>query len=141
MNRSYLIPAVLGLASLFAIASLTEAAPRGGGGPGRGGAYYGGRGYGYGGGYYHNGYWYGPGIGIGIGIGAYPYYGYGYPYAYPPVVVAGAPPTVIVQGQPAVDGAPPSPADAPKNAQIKVLLSDPSAKVWFDGNATTSTGT
>jgi uncharacterized protein (TIGR03000 family) len=141
MNRSNLISAVLGLAALFTIAGLADAAPRGGGGGYRGGGYgYGGRGYGYGGGYYHGGYWYGGGIGIGIGV--YPY-GYGYPYAYPPVVVGGyAPPTVVVQGQPAVDTPPPLPAGetAPKNAQIKVLVSDPNAKVWFDGNPTTSTG-
>ena len=142
MNRSYLIPAVLGLASLFAVATLADAAPRGGGGGGPRGGYYGGRGYG--GGYYHGGYYYGPGIGIGIGL--YPY-GYGYGY-YPPLAAVPAygyyPPTVVVQGQPAVDAPPqqPSPGEAaPKNAQIKVLLADPNAKVWFDGNATTSTGT
>jgi uncharacterized protein (TIGR03000 family) len=148
MNRSRLIPAVLCLAGLFTVASLAEAAPRGGGGGARGGPAYHGGAYGgaYRGGYYHGGYFYGPGIGIGIGV--YPY-GYGYPYAYPPLVVGGAysyypPPTVVVQGQPAVEAQPqqPSPGEAaPKNAQIKVLVSDPNAKVWFDGSPTTSTGT
>lgn len=148
MNRSRLIPAVLCLAGLFTVASLAEAAPRGGGGARvgpAGGVYRGPAGGVYRGGYYHGGYYYGPGIGIGIGV--YPY-GYGYPYAYPPLVVGGAysyyPPTVVVQGQPAVDVQPqqPSPGEAaPKNAQIKVLVADPNAKVWFDGSPTTSTGT
>jgi uncharacterized protein (TIGR03000 family) len=148
MNRSRLIPAVLCLAGLFTVASLAEAAPRGGGGGARGGPAYHGGAYGgaYRGGYYHGGYFYGPGIGIGIGV--YPY-GYGYPYAYPPLVVGGAysyypPATVVVQGQPAVEAQPqqPSPGEAaPKNAQIKVLVSDPNAKVWFDGSPTTSSGT
>jgi uncharacterized protein (TIGR03000 family) len=132
MKRTFLIPMVLALAGLFTVANLAEA-QRGGRGYG-----YGGRGYGYGGFY--------PGIGIGIGVGLYPY-GYGY---YPPLVAMPAygyyPPTVVVQGQPAIDAPPlpqqPSPGEAaPKNAQIKVLVSDPNAKVWFDGTPTTSTGT
>ncbi len=136
MKRSHLITAVLALASLLTVVNLAEA-QRGGGGRGGGGGYGGRGGYGYGG----RGYGYG-GFGLGIGIGLYPY-GYGY---YPPLVAMPAygyyPPPVVVQGQPPVDAPPQAaPADAPKNAQIKVLVSDPNAKVWFDGSPTTSTGT
>jgi uncharacterized protein (TIGR03000 family) len=139
MNRSRLIAMVLCLAGLFAATSEVHA-QRGGGGRGGGGYYHGG--YGYRGGYYHGGYWYGPGFGIGIGF--YPYYYGAGPYWYNPIIVApGYPyvPPVVVQGQPA-DTPPLSPGEtAPKNAQIKVLLPDANAKVWFDGNTTTSTGT
>lgn len=140
MTRSRLIPAVLCLAGLFAVAGMAEAAPRGGGG-----AYRGGPAYGYRGGYYHGGYFYGPGFGFGLGF--YPYYYGAGPYWYNPIVVAPGypyvPPAVVVQGQPE---APPPPQatpgePAPKNAQIKVLVPDAQAKVWFDGNPTSSTGT
>ncbi len=146
MNKYILFPAILCGAGLLAFASLAEAAPgRGGGGgaPGRGaggGAYRGGYGYGRG---------YGYGFG-GIGIGLYaPFYGYGYaydPFFYGPRVPSYYPAGVVVGGPASIAGAEtapatPPPEGAPKNAQIKVLLPDANARVWFDGSPTTSTGT
>ncbi len=99
----------------------------------RGGGYHGGYGYGYGGVGFYGGY--NP---YGYGYDPF-YYGPRYLYDYPP-------PAVVIVGGPAgaAVAAPPSAAlseGAPRNAQIKVLLSDPQAKVWFDGIPTNSTGT
>jgi uncharacterized protein (TIGR03000 family) len=126
------------------------------GGGGYRGGYYGGRGYGYGGlGYGLGGYGYGlGGYGYG-GLGGYGYgsgygygnggYGYSSPYLYsspqysfyPSAQDYGTPNTNLQN--PTVQNV--APVDTPKNAQVKVLLSDASAKVWFDGSPTTSTGT
>ncbi len=140
MNRSRVIAVALCVAGLFAVTG-TAHAQRGGGGRG-GGGYRGG--YGYGRGYGYGGFY--GGLGLGLGLGLYPYYYGAGPYWYNPIIVAPgypyAPPAVVVQGQPAPDAPPQTPGEAaPKNAQIKVLVPDAQAKVWFDGNATTSTGT
>jgi uncharacterized protein (TIGR03000 family) len=157
MNRSQISAFVLCLAGLSAVTN-DAYAQRGGGGHGggayhgsaayHGGAYHGGYYHGgyYHGGYYHGGYWWGPGFGIGIGF--YPYYYGAGPYWYNPIIISPGysyVPPVVVPGQPSAgDTFPPQPSPsnepAPKNAQIKVLLPDANAKVWFDGNATTSTG-
>jgi uncharacterized protein (TIGR03000 family) len=153
MNRIH----VLALVGLMAAGSVANAqhghggGGHGGGGHG-GGPYYGGRLY-YPNGYYRGGHYH-PLIGIGVGI-----YGYGYPYYYPPIVVAPSypypPAPVFAQAQPQVAPVPnapvpnappasyPSPGDMPppKNAQIRVIVPDAQAKVWFDGNPTSSTGT
>jgi uncharacterized protein (TIGR03000 family) len=133
-------------------------AQRGGGGRGggggaahAGGAYHAG---GYGGaynhgGYYHNGYGYGyGGIGIGIGLGGYGY-GYGYPYAYPydyPIIVPRAAyyPPIVGQLPPndpplPLNTQPPAPTSGAAN--VRVLVPDGQAKVFFDGNPTTQGGT
>lgn len=143
MNRLH----VWALVGLMAAGSVANAQHGHGGGGHGGGHYYGGRLY-YPNGYYRGGHYH-PFIGIGVGI-----YGYGYPYYYPPLVVAPAypypPAPVFVQGQPQVapvPNAPPSTATSPgdvpqpRNAQIRVILPDAQAKVWFDGNLTSSTGT
>jgi uncharacterized protein (TIGR03000 family) len=142
MNKYVLFPVILCCAGLLATATPVHAQRGGRGAPGgfRGGVYPGGV---YRGGPYHYGYGYGFG-GFGLGIGFYGgywydpfWYGPGYGYYYPPTVVVGGPAAIAgMQATPA-----PVPEGAPKNAQIKVLLPDANAKVWFDGNATTSTGT
>lgn len=109
----------------------------------RGGAYYhNGNHYYHNGNHYHNGYNYGayyPFLGFGLGLYA-PFYGSAYAWdaGYAPRV-AYYPSADVVQGQQPYPDAPYS-QEAPKNAQISVLLPDPSAKVWFDGSPTTSTG-
>lgn len=152
MRRSRLLPVFLAIAGLLAASSAAHAQRGGGGRGGFGGGYGYHGGYGYGRGFYGPGFGYG--LGLGLGLGLYPYYYGAGPYWYNPIVVTPGyvytpPPTVIVQGgQPGIDGQtpPPPPAQAspgeqpPKNAQIKVLLPDANAKVWFDGNPTTSTG-
>lgn len=137
----------------------------GGGGAhyGGGGAHYGGTHYGnYGGSSIYRGGLYGSGIYIGgLGGGYYgggyygggrynygsPYYygsgGY-YPYSYSSGVTYASPQTVYyppVQDPNTLNTAPTTPpAETPKNAQVKVLVPDPQAKVWFDGAATSTTG-
>jgi uncharacterized protein (TIGR03000 family) len=113
----------------------------GGGGGGRGGSYYHGGGY-YGGGYYR------PGIGIGVGLYGVGY-GYGYPaYAYDPYYVPRVSyypaPTVIGQlapSDPVAPIAPTAPVAASNTANIRVMVPDPQAKVWFDGTLTNQGGT
>ncbi|HZZ82529.1 MAG TPA: TIGR03000 domain-containing protein [Gemmataceae bacterium] len=153
MTRARILFAILGLITAHGIANAQH---------GHGGAYHGG---GYHGGYYHGGYYRGGyypyyrGPIIGIGIGGYGYgYGYGYPYYYPPLAPVYAyppPPTVVVQGgqpaqvaplpnaptQPPQTASPSTDMPPPKNAQIKVILPDAQAKVWFDNNPTSATGT
>lgn len=89
--------------------------------------------------YYHHGYNYGafyPGFGLGIGLFS-PFYGSSYIWntGYSPRMAYY--PTdggqQLIPDQYA--------QDPPKNAQLMVLLSDPNAKVWFDGAPTVSTGT
>ncbi len=87
------------------------------------------------------------GIGIGAPVGPRPYYGrpyyYAPPYYYPRVVVA--PPPVVVRSTPVVVAQPdpivttvPAPASG---ATIRVLVPDPNAQVYFDGNQTRQIGT
>src|SRR5208283_2992909 len=93
--------------------------------------------------YYHNGYNYGSGYpGFGFGIGLYaPFYpsAYAWDFGVGPRI-AFYPSAGLVDGQQPIPDAPSS-QETPKNAQIKVLLPDPNAKVWFDGSPTSSTGT
>src|ERR1019366_8671747 len=87
--------------------------------------------------YYHNGYNYGafyPGFVFGAGLYA-PFYPSAYAWD-----VGVAPRVAFYPSDGIADGRLPI-QDTPKNAQIKVLLPDPNAKVWFDGSPTTSTGT
>lgn len=133
-SKHFLIVALVAAAGLL-IATDAAQAQRGGGG--RGGVGGGRGGYGYGrGGFYG-------GIGIGIGVG--PIYGLGYdPYyvvpsvAYYPPLVPGV--QVPTQPVPAIPPTPPAEATTTA-AQIRVLVTDPNAKVLFDGAMTTQTGT
>lgn len=138
------------------------AAHVGGGGARRGGygGYGGNRGY-YGGGFY-------PGFGLGLGLGlGYGYgYGYGYPlysdyfYAsplypsplYPSVVVPSVfPDPYLSQSSPYPGQAPIAPQAGPLppppamptagTVRMEVILPDPQARVWVDGQPTVSTGT
>jgi uncharacterized protein (TIGR03000 family) len=151
--KYFLFPAVLCASFLCANAAQAQKGGGHGGGGAAHGAYHGGAYHNgaYHNGYYHNGHYHygygGPVIGIGIGLGGYyggPY-GYGYPYAYPydyPVVVPGAAyyPAPIAVGQVAPSN--PQPAAAASNAaNVRVLVPDGQAKVWFDGTLTTQTGT
>jgi uncharacterized protein (TIGR03000 family) len=135
----------------------------GGGGGGHGGGY--GHG-GYGGGYGHGGYGGGYGYGRGYGYGGF-YGGFyggglfygdyltggGYPGYYAPNVYS--PPAYYYYPDPGVSYASPrgsytapttayyyapSAPTTTNSASIHVVLPDPQAKVQFDGNATTSTG-
>jgi uncharacterized protein (TIGR03000 family) len=135
-SRYLLIPAVLSVAGLLATADAAQAQRGGGRGGGHSGGHSGGH-Y-YGGGYYRGGY-YGPYVGIGLGYygSAYPYY----PYAYDPYVVprvAYYPPSTTVIGQ---QPTPLVPEVEPNVANIRVLVGDPKAKVWFDGTLTSQGGT
>jgi uncharacterized protein (TIGR03000 family) len=131
----------LSVAGLLATANAAHA-QKGGRGPSHSGGHSGGYnrgGGGYGGGYYRGGY-YGPYLGIGLG-----YYGSAYPYAYDygydPYVVpryAYYPPSATVIGQ---QQAPQVPQGDPNVANIRVLVKDPQAKVWFDGTPTSQGGT
>ena len=154
MYKYLFVSAILGVAALLTCTNSVQAQKGGGKGGGGGGGKGGGGGGGKGGagavrpapaparpgnvpnqGYYGGGgYYRGPGIGIGIGIGGfYPAYGYAYDPYYAPRY-AYYPPSVIVQ-QPAPE------APVSNAASIRVLVPDPDAKVWFDGNPTKQTGT
>ena len=148
MKKLFWLPAILGIAGLLMSANSAFAGPSGhsgghsGGGHysgghvggGHGGGYYGGGyhhgGY-YGGGYYGGGGFYAPGI-----FGAYdPWYdNYAYPrYSYydsAPATQYYAPTIPYAQPAPVVNSF----------ANVRVILPDPQARVWFDGTATTSTG-
>ena len=137
------------------------------GGYGRGFGGYGGFGYGrgfggYGGFGYGRGFGYGGwGFGYGYGIGYYPgYYGYGYPiyaysgvypsygysgfypsYSYGSVYSSPVVSTVYLNSDPPVVTAPqPQPAMPNNKALIHVTV-PADAQVWFEGQATTRTGT
>jgi uncharacterized protein (TIGR03000 family) len=103
--------------------------------------------------YYHNGHYY-PFAFFGFGLYSpfYSSYGFGYGYPYDPFYGYGtnysmySGPGIVDPGynqplqQPQqAQGTPP--ADAPKNAMIKVIVPTADAKVWFDGALTSSTGT
>jgi uncharacterized protein (TIGR03000 family) len=137
MIRTFLTSAIVAFAAILATSESAHAqriSVRIGGSPG----YYGGPGY------------YGRG-GSGISIGVYPsssiygpgYYGgpaylYGpryvpYPvYVEPRIVYTPLPVIVVPQAPPSVP--------ASTTTYVRVLLPDANARVWFDGNATTSTG-
>lgn len=89
---------------------------------------------------------------VGIGRPAYYprpyYYGYGPRYYYPPVIVGAGPvivrdypPPLIVDAPPAIVPSPPPAPAASTVANIRVLVPNPQAKVWFDGNLTSQAGT
>jgi uncharacterized protein (TIGR03000 family) len=125
----------------------------GGYGRGYGGGGYYGRGYGYGGygGYGYGGFWPGFGLGYGLGYGlgwGYPYngYGYGYPaydygYTYPYDYSGGyypGYPNYYGSAQPAV------PATSVATAfpvRLDVMVPDPQAQVWINGQLTQASGT
>lgn len=163
IGKYFLVAAVLGIGGLL-IAPLAVQARGGGGGHGGGGhgggghgggmshggghyggGHYGGGHYGGGGGFYGGGLYggglygglyggglYGGGLygGYGYGSGYYsPYYGNSYysapSYAYPQAAPYNNQPAPVTDDY----------------AHIRVLVPDPQAKVWFDGAATSSTGT
>ena len=159
-NRHFLIPALLSVAGLLMLSDFAHAqrgrgavgggrgavvvGGRGavvvGGGGFRGGPYYGYgyRGYGYGGYGYGWGYPY-YGFGLGIGLGGYaPIYGYAFD-AYGAPGMSMYPP---VAGLPAAQGAPAMAQEGlpAGSASIRLILPDPSAVVFFDGNKTSQTG-
>ncbi len=90
-----------------------------------------------------------------VGVGGRPgYYSRGYypypRYYYPAPVVVGVGPVVVPReayyAPPAVaveplQAAPAAPAVASNAANIRVLVPDPNAKVWFDGTLTSQGGT
>ena len=160
-NKFFWIPTILSVAGLLTGANSTFAQSRGGhsggghssaghgggghssaghsyGGHGSGGHNYGGHGYGghgYGG-YGYGGAGYGGGYYPGIFGGSYPWYDdYTYPrYSnyYAPATEYYTPPTqYYAQPAPVVNN----------YANIRVIVPDPQARVWFDGNSTSQTGT
>jgi uncharacterized protein (TIGR03000 family) len=157
LKKMYVVPLVLSLGCLLVVADSAHAQRRGGVGIGRG---YGGYGGGYGnyGNYGYGGYGYGnnswqryvaPFVGGGYGNN---YYGSGYYGGYNSPYYSGYrsgyyyPSTTYIQ--PSYDYAPsyaPSysqtTTQTQTNAQIRVLVPDAQAKVWFDGNPTQQTGT
>jgi uncharacterized protein (TIGR03000 family) len=163
MKRCVLLSAAVAV-GLFAVAGVALAGPHGGAphGAPHGGAPHGA----YHGGYYHD-HFHGPGVVIGLGFYGSPFYGYpyAYPYAYPypyaydpPVVVAPrviyAPPAAgdapVQPAQPSYTPPQPQPVPPPpqpkpvtpaNSASIRVLVPDPQARVTFDGNPTSQTGT
>jgi uncharacterized protein (TIGR03000 family) len=161
-SKYLLAPAVLALGGLlFAPEAVLAQHGHGGGGGGggghvsgyHGGGYhggygYGGRGYGYGGGYgYGRGYGYGyggyyPWWGGGYWGGYGPYYGGYYngdTYVNPNYTTYVQPDTTYVQPDTAY--VQPAPQGSDNSAGIRVIVPDPNARVWFDGAATTQTGT
>jgi uncharacterized protein (TIGR03000 family) len=151
MVYKYLIVPALLCAGLLLNANAAYAQRGGGGRGGGGGAHVSGARGGssfHGSAYYHNGRYYGyggPVIGIGLYGGGYGY-GYSYPYSYPyydyPLVVprvAYYPPQApLLAGQ----LAPSDPqAAASTSANVRVLVPDEKAKIWFDGTLTSQGGT
>jgi uncharacterized protein (TIGR03000 family) len=142
-------------------ATVPASAQHGGGGHGgggHGGGSWGGHG-GYGYGHYHGGWGYGHypggwGFGLYLDLG-YPYYGwgYGYPYygyddwygyppdgAYPPLASAPAMPNYSAAPGAGYAAAPPLAPNDPRTAQVRVLLPEPSAEVWFNEGKTRQQG-
>jgi len=160
IRKFFLVPAVLSLGCVLFLADAAHAQRRGGarvysgaragnwnGGYYRGGYYGGGyygnryyRGYGYYPGYGYGYYPYGYGIGAGLlGLGRYGYGGYGgyggSGYSYPSTTSYSGYYDPSSQQPAYTDQSPPN------NAEIRVLVPDPQARVWFDGNPTQQTGT
>jgi len=170
LKKSYLTAAALSLACLLVVADSAHAQRRGFGGfGGYGGGYGVGRGWGgnnwsqyvapftgggYGNGYYGNGYYGGYGNGFYGNYGS-PYYsgyrsGYYYPsnsyvmpsydYSYAPSYSTSPSYSYGSSYQPSYSESS-TQQSQPNNAQIRVLVPDPQAKVTFDGNPTQQTGT
>jgi uncharacterized protein (TIGR03000 family) len=142
-KKAILIPVILSLACLLTLADFAHAQRRGGGGGNRGGGW-----GGYGGGGWNSWnnnswnnvwrsytspyYWNGGGY-----YGGRSSYYYDYPrstYYYDVAPSYYAAPSTQFYYEPA-------PQQAPDTAQIRVLVPDPNARVWFDGNPTQQTGT
>lgn len=122
--------AICGMASVLTMVDVAKAQVRIGIGVGpRGGVVYGGSfGGGYGGGYYGRPYYYG---------GGPRYYYPGPAIVVAPSVVVPSAPVVVASPEPAV-----APLPAPSGgASIRVILPDPNAQVFFDGNPTRQMGT
>ncbi|MBI3823188.1 MAG: TIGR03000 domain-containing protein [Planctomycetes bacterium] len=133
LRKLFLAPAILSLACVLLTTDVAQAQRRGGGGGGGGG----GRGRG------SIGVYVGPG-GVSVGSGGYyrsGYYGSGYYspywydsyYSYPRTSYYYAPPVQYVE---------PAPVQVVDDrAQIRVIVADPQARVWFDDRLTTQQGT
>jgi uncharacterized protein (TIGR03000 family) len=166
IRKSWLILAVLSLGCVFAVADSAHAQRRGyygghggsagvvsyggvtvgWGNPGYGYGNYGHGNYGYGN--YGRGYGYGSGLyGIGYGSGYYSPSYYSYPstsyyyapsdYYYPSTSSYPSP-----NYYPSTAQTYPEPNPLPNNsAQVRVIVPDTQARVWFDGNLTQQTGT
>ena len=139
IKKLFLMPAILSIAGLLMAADSAFAYPGGGGhGHVSGGHVGGGHGGGYYGGGYNRGGYYG-GVGLyapGIFGGYDPLYdSYSYPrysyYSAPAVQYYDPPTQYFAQPAPVVNN----------YANIRVIVPDPQARVWFDGNGTSSTGT
>jgi len=144
LRKFFLIPALLSVALMLGMADFAEAQrgrgkSRGGGGGRGGGANYS-RSY-YPGNYYRS-YSYSPYYG-GYRSSWYPrgWLGYGSSYysdwypgytTYPQTSYYYAPSTTVYVEPPVA---------VANTAQIRVIVPDPSAQVWFDGNLTRQTGT
>lgn len=145
-HKYFLVPALVAFAGLF-MGSETAMAQRGRGSRGggghaavshsstvhrggavtRGGYRDGGRGYGRGYGGYGGAYGWWPGA---YGYGYWPDYSYGPAYDGSPAYSDNGFPVVPYATQPVSTA-----------ADIRVIVPDPSARVWFDGNPTRQTGT
>jgi uncharacterized protein (TIGR03000 family) len=153
IKRLVLVPAILSIVGLL-MAADSAFAQRGGGhgggghgggghgggwsGGGHGGGHYGGHGGGYyGGGFYGGGYYGGLGL-----YGYDPWYdSYSYPrYSYysAPAVQYYDPPAQYYD-PPTQYYAPPAPV-VNDYANVRVIVPDPQARVWFDGNGTSQGG-
>jgi len=136
LKRVLFAPAILSIAGLLMSADAAVAQRGGHSGHSSGGGHHVGGGSGgfHHGGYYHGGYGYYPGI----FEGNYPWYDagptyYGYP-SYSNYNAPAAPyyePPAPYQPSPVVSD----------YANIRVIVPDPQARLWFDGNATSQTGT
>jgi uncharacterized protein (TIGR03000 family) len=147
MHKYLLVPALLACAGLI----MTAPTQAGHGGGGHGG---GGHGGGHGGGG-HGGSFHGHGgtvVRIGVGFGGYGYGGYGYgyypsaygyPYVYTVPSVQYYPvPVPVDYGATTAPAVPQMPPAAPSTvANIRVIVPDGQAKVWFDGALTKQDGT
>jgi len=141
-KKTILIPVVLSLACLLTLADFAEAQGKGkgGGGGNRGGGDNRGGGNSWNNNSWNNNwrsytspyYWNGGGYYGGRSSYYYDYPRSTYYYDVAPDYYA-APATQFYYE--------PAPQQAPNTAQIRVLVPDPNARVWFDGNATQQTGT
>lgn len=166
LKKSFLLPAVLVLAGLLASADVAMAQNRGRGaatranisrgtvnrgtvnrgtwnrgtvnagtwnrGTWNGNRYYANR-------YYGNNYYRGYGYGLPYLSGYWPNYYSGYGYSYPYVNTN---PYYYSDPYAAYDTPAPTNYDSVANsASVEVIVPDPNAAVWFDGTATTQTGT
>ena len=133
MGKYFFAPMLLSVAGLLGGADMAMAQRGGHGGHGghsgsHGGAHHGG----YHGGTHHGGY-YGGYYG-GLRVGIYP--GYGYSSGYSPYYYDGYPRYSYYT--PSVDYVQPTFVNT--SASVRVIVPDPQARVWFDGNPTSQTG-